>query len=310
MPRRFSRPEEPDHVVAMSTELKDSKRSLPATPRGLLPSRLRALHVSSARRTGAWLAEAFASDSACEVALHEAAGAAAGLEHLREQSFDAVLVSHEPGSLDALEFVEAARGGGTEEPLIIVGEASDQQMSALCFEAGGDAYVCAHTATTRTLLWIVARAAERHQLLRENRRLLQAERHRLQQEHEEADRLLGAQHALVTEGFPAAHGRPLAASLVNHYREILRAHVMMGCGNLSGEMATLAQLLVLSEVTAPQTVELHVQVLEELVRGLGNRSARHVMSRADLLLLEILLQLAEKYRQRAPAAVQHSSEAA
>jgi CheY-like chemotaxis protein len=234
------------------------------------------------------------------VTLDEARGAAAGLERLREQSYDAVLVSHEPGSLDALEFVDGLRGGGAEEPLIIVGEASDQEMSALCFEAGADAYLCAHTATTRTLLWIVARAAERHQLLRENRRLAQAERHRLQQEHEEADRLLGAQHALASGEFPTAHARPLAAPLVNHYREILRAHVMMGSGNLTGEMATLAQLLVLSEVTGPQTVDMHVQVLEELVRGLGNRSARHVMSRADLLLLEILLHLAELYRQRSP----------
>jgi hypothetical protein len=43
---------------------------------------------------------------------------------------------------------------------------------------------------------------------------------------------------------------------------------------------------------------LHVQVLEELVRGLGNRSARHVMTRADLLLVEILIHLAERYRLR------------
>ncbi len=282
----------------MTTDVKESKRTLPATPRGLLPPRLRVLHVASGRRTGAWLAESFASDSACEVTLEEAQGGAAGLERLREQSFDAVLVSHEPGSLDALEFVDGLRGGGAEEPLIIVGEASEQEMSALCFETGADAYLCAHTATTRTLLWIVARAAERHQLLRENRRLLQAERHRLQLEHEEADRLLGAQHALASGEFPTAHARLLASPLVSHYREILRAHVMMGSGNLTGEMATLAQLLVLSEVTAPQAVELHVQVLEELVRGLGNRSARHVMSRADLLLLEILLHLAELYRQR------------
>ena len=78
----------------------------------------------------------------------------------------------------------------------------------------------------------------------------------------------------------------------------------MGSGNLSSEMAALAELLAAAGVTAPQTMQLHVEVLEELVRGLGSRSARHVMSRADLLVLEVLVHLAERYRllcQTAPA---------
>jgi hypothetical protein len=41
-----------------------------------------------------------------------------------------------------------------------------------------------------------------------------------------------------------------------------------------------------------------VEVLEELVAGLGNRSARHVMNRADLLALEVLGHLADGYRTR------------
>jgi hypothetical protein len=45
-------------------------------------------------------------------------------------------------------------------------------------------------------------------------------------------------------------------------------------------------------------MQLHVQVLEELVQGLGNRSARHVMNRADLLALEVLGHLADGYRAR------------
>ncbi len=48
----------------------------------------------------------------------------------------------------------------------------------------------------------------------------------------------------------------------------------MGSGNLLAEMADLAELLATGGVTAPQAIQLHVEVLEELVRGLGNRSAR------------------------------------
>jgi hypothetical protein len=256
--------------------------------------------------------------------------------------FDAVLISHAPGELDALELLDALRAGGAEEPLIVLGEASPQEMEALCLEAGADAYVCVNTATTRTLLWIVARATERHALVRENRRLAQAERHRLHQEHREAERLLTEQRDVI-RGAQGGHdveegndteadagvgdspapramaeiGRraagageapPLAESLKDHYRELLRAHVIMGSGNLAGEMGSLAELLAASNVTAPQTLALHVQVLEELVRGLGSRSARHVMTRADLLVLEVLVHLAERYRQRCQASEESAAQ--
>jgi hypothetical protein len=65
----------------------------------------------------------------------------------------------------------------------VLGEPNEQEMAALCYEAGADAYVCLHTATTRALLWIVARAIERVRLLAENRRLEQVKRRQLQSEH-------------------------------------------------------------------------------------------------------------------------------
>jgi hypothetical protein len=72
----------------------------------------------------------------------------------------------------------------------------------------------------------------------------------------------------------------------------------MGVGNLSHEMSTLARLLAEANVSAQRTMQLHLHVLEELVGGLGNRSARHVMNRADLLALEVMSHLADNYRQR------------
>jgi hypothetical protein len=51
-------------------------------------------------------------------------------------------------------------------------------------------------------------------------------------------------------------------------------------------------------VSAQRALQLHVAVLEELVQGLGTRSARHVMNRADLLALEVMGHLADGYRAR------------
>src|SRR4029079_13035252 len=91
---------------------------------------------------------------------------------------------------------------------------------------------------------------------------------------------------------------PLPDRLVSHYREMLRAYVVMGAGNLAEEMATLASLLADAGITAQRTMQLHVHVLEELIASLGNRSARHVINRADLLVFEVMAHLADGYRRR------------
>jgi DNA-binding response OmpR family regulator len=286
---------------------------------------MRVLYVTGRHRTGGWLAEAFANDSASEISLHQAMGGVAGMSRLRDEAYDAVLVSHEPDDLDALELIEGYRAGGADEPIIVLGTQSEQEMAALCYEVGADAYVCVNTTTTRNLIWVVARAVQRHQLVRENRRLNEAERQRLQREHDEAERLLGQQRTLIgdleaivqrsqsspddqsrrtvedgDEPLSSALHQPLdlPADLVHHYRELLRIYVIMGSGNLACELSHLADLLAAAGVTARQTMQLHLHVLEELVRGLGARSTRHVMTRADLLVLEIMIHLAERYRER------------
>jgi len=295
---------------------------------------MRMLYITTARRPGGWLAESFASDSASRVVLDEVVGTAAGLERLRDEVFDAVLVSHEPEALDALALVEGFRAAGSDEPIIVMGSQSEQELAALAFEVGADAYVCVHTTTTRALIWILSRAIQHQRLIRENKRLAQAERHRLRQEHQETERLLDQQRALLQDleqlhrTGPAADplgdqqptpgcctgsvpvksqagclchandGLPLPPELVAHYRELLRAYVIMGSGNLAGEMAELADLLATAGITAHQAMQLHLHVLEELVRGLGSRSTRHVMTRADLLALEVMVHLTECYRRR------------
>lgn len=301
---------------------------------GHLPPRMKVLYVTTLNRTGGWLAEAFANDSACDIRLEEAIGVTAGLTKLRDQVFDAVLVSHEPGVLDALDFVEGLRAGGNDEPMIILGNDPSAHVAALAYEVGADAYCCVAETTTRSLLWTFARAIERTQLVREHRRLVQMDEQRLAHEHHEAERLLAEQRTLIAEleqitaaaggladdGGIADCGLPIAdldeinpksevqnsksapsdlpAPLINHYRELLRAYVVMGAGNLADEMTTLAGLLVDASVSAQRTMQLHVHVLEDLIASLGNRSARHVMTRADLLVLEVMAHLADGYRRR------------
>lgn len=291
---------------------------------GLLPPQLKVLSITTAEQASSWLAAAFAADAATQVVLAEVVGAVAGLTRLRNEEFDAVLVTHDGQQLDALDFVEGLRAGGNEQPVIILGAQTPQEIDALCYEVGADDYCCIGETTVRGLLWKFARAIERNQLLRENRRLVHAQQQRLKREHLEAQRLLEQQRQVISDlesiskGIsPQAAGvddlddclakavrladqttSDLPASLVSHYRELLRTYVIMGVGNLSGEMARLADMLATAEVSAQRGLQLHVAVLEELVQGLGTRSARHVMNRADLMALEVMGYLADGYRSR------------
>jgi len=287
-----------------------------ATVRCGLPPRMKVLYITTRERTGGWLADAFAADSACEVLLEEALGMAAGIARLRDELFDAVLVSHQPEQLDALQLLEGYRAGGADGPVVVLGNQSEQEMAALCYELGADGYLCVHTATTRTLIWVIARAVRWHELIRQNYRLSQSEQARLQREHDEANRLLAQQRAMLDEleelrrssapccgqigtGEPCS-ARPLELpeALIRHYRELLRTYVIMGSGSLACELRQLAELLVASGLNARETMQLHLHAVEELLHGLGTRSTRHVMSRADLLAMEMMIHLAEGYRQR------------
>ncbi len=265
------------------------------TPCGHLPLQIRALFVTGSTRASGWLADAFAADSASEVLLEETAGMADGLARLRDEIFDVVLVSHEDG-LDSLEFLDALRGGGGDEQAIVVlGEPSEQEMAALCYDAGADAYVCLHTATTRALLWIVARAIERVRLIAENRRLQQTKRRRLLSERDEATCAIIQQRAMLEAINGAETAEPdFPASLSTRYHELLRTYVVMGVGNLVDEVNQLAELIIASGLTPAQAMQLHLDVLEELLDGLGHRSTRHVMARADMLILEVMIKLAER----------------
>ena len=184
--------------------------------------------------------------------LEEVVGTAAAVARLRDEVFDAVLISHEPPELDALELCEGYRAGGAEEPLVVLGTESQQEMAVWCYEVGADGYLCLTTATTRNLIWVVARAVQRHHYVRDNQRLQQAEQQRLLREHEEAKRLLEEQRAMLAEtDARRAAAMAFPPELIEHYRELLRTYVIMGSGSLAAELRQLAEVLVTAGLSRP-----------------------------------------------------------
>lgn len=291
-----------------------SEERLLAAAWARLPQRMRLLCIVERTETAAWLRRAFEGDAATEVQVIEALGMAAGVEKLRDELFDAILIAEESARLDALELVAGLRAGGAEDPIVVLGRTDEEALLAQTLEAGADSYLSLQNTTVRGLLWTLARGIERHHLIRENRRLRNFERRRTEQEQRDAQQLLLEQRAIVEdleslksgtttaaepiESAPECESADVPPALFAAYRELLRSYVIMGAGNLSAEMERFAGLLARSGLSARETLQLHLKAVEGLVEGLHSRSTRHVMTRADLLILEVMVHLAEWYRQR------------
>jgi DNA-binding response OmpR family regulator len=280
-------------------------------PWGMLPPRMRVLFVTNTSHTGSWLAEAFAADSATQVILEETVGVVHGLARLRDEVFDVVLITHDDEELNALEILDAVRTGASpSQPVIVLGSRPAAEFEAICLESGADAYLTWDTTTTRSLIWQIARASERHQLLEENRQLRQAKLHQRDVDEAESHRMLEIQRRLA-EGLAASTAAAAAIyasetssgwqppqQLVDHYSELLQTYVIMGAGNLDDELHRLAGVLVTTGIGARQFMRIHLLAVEAMVRDLGKRSARHVMNRADMLAIEVLLCLCEGFREK------------
>ncbi|HQU45689.1 MAG TPA: hypothetical protein PK867_22940 [Pirellulales bacterium] len=268
----------------------------PLSPWATLPKAARLLLVATKHDAAEWLRGLFESDRAMAVTIDVAIGAAAGLATLRSQAYDAVLVRHVPDDLDAIQFIEAHRAQAADDPLVVLGDCPEHSFAPHCYEVGADGYLPIRTASPRQLIWVIGRAIEWRRLLRENRRLAERDRQRLKLEHREAERLLAQQRTFVGD----LHDIPAHADATAAFDLAPAAD-----GPLELPSA-LVDAVHARGLPAPRVMQFHVCALEETLRGLGGRSSRHVMARADLLVLEVMVQLAERFRKQASLAVSRS----
>jgi hypothetical protein len=266
----------------------------------------------------------------------------AALSRLREDQFDCLVVDV-PASLGSpgddngpFGLIRAARTAGCTEPVVIVGRLlTDAEWQAAC-ACDCDVFVSPRGWESAALGGVVKRSLLRGALFRENRALTAANHRRLLRERDESEQLLAHQRQLIAElealphplRQPAARGGERFASIlardqepmtakdnpsdafVPNYASLLRSYVLMGSGSLAGEIAEMADRLVAAHVPPHEALQLHLGCVESLVKGLGNRSARHVMARADLLAVEMMTHLAHRSQavtngsaSRSPAAV-------
>ena len=248
----------------------------------------------------------------------------AALSRLREEQFDCLVVDV-PASLASpaddngpFGLIRAARTGGCAEPVVIVGSLlTDAEWNEAC-ACDCDVFVSPRSWESSALGAVVKRSLLRGALQRENQTLTAANHRRLVRERDESEQLLAHQRQLIAELEALPHplrqptargaerlystasadedtgGSNLCESFAPHYASLLRSYVLMGSGSLAGEISEMADRLLAARIPPHESLQLHLGCVESLVKGLGNRSARHVMARADLLAVEMMTHLAHR----------------
>lgn len=280
-----------------------------------LPSRLRFLCVTTHEPSWVSLTLQLDAHGCFEPSFVWASSVNQAVSSMRHEVFDCVIVSVADGESPefALQMLHAARSAEHDEPVVVMASSlSDHDWEQFA------AYECEVFTSKRqwessALLATVRRATSRRELTSEIRRLENADQRRLARERDEAEQLLQQQQMMIkslkdllpdaSEGSrssiaPQPVCPELPPEINNYYHDLLRTYVIMGSGSLESEIEGLAGVFSMANIGPREAVEIHLKGLESLVRGLGNRSARHVMSRADLLVLDLLINLGEKYRQR------------
>lgn len=252
------------------------------------------------------------------------------LAALRDETFDCLVIADESTAnptetnnriaFNGFEMLRAIRVGGHDDPAVIVTRRMTESHWTTAVDLDCAVLTSDHGWESRALVAILRKELQRSDLKRDNYRLSLDRHRRLLRERDETEHLLNQQrqilqelHELVDpptdfaetktdapEPTPAAIQILESEEVCRFYDELLRTYVMMGSGRLGEEIPRFSELLATAGVSPREALSMHLRRVESLVRGLGSRSSRHVMSRADLLALELVMHLGECYRNGKP----------
>jgi hypothetical protein len=288
--------------------------------RGALPAQLRLLCVSAAEPSWTVLALLLDKHGCHEPQFRWCETGAQALSLLREETFDCLVVFDAPSAaggmtrrLAAVPFLQAVAAGGSVEPVLVMSPSTSDDWLLQLASFDCEVLVADQGWQSHALPVWIGRAIERSHVARENQRLSSADRRRHVRERDETGQLIEQQRQIINAALrSSAYVDPSGADAVSaeefaeqlpeqviaYYEELLRTYVMMGSGSLADEIRKLAQLFVMAGVSPRGVLRVHLERVESLIRGLGSRSSRHVMVRADILAMELMIQVGECYREK------------
>ncbi len=200
-----------------------------------------------------------------------------------------------PASLP--DSIAALRTGGCLDPVLVLSDRVDDTWLEQMADADCELLVTREGWRCRAVVAWIRKTIERHTVAREREEIGAEGRDRRRRESTETWRQLELLRlsARRLQGIPADAPPAPACSAVDlaAYGDLLRSAVLAGPEQLDCETQTLAAELAARGLSAADLLALHVDAVESLVRGLGGRSAPHVLQRTDLVAMELLVRLAD-----------------
>lgn len=234
-------------------------------------------------------------------AIRALATASSALQQLAEEAFDCIVVVNvagdpQRGGVDAGSFCSAVRAAGNMDALLVLTNTASDSLWQVACETEADVCVGAGSWDLHTLLMLIDRAIRQRSIMRDAQRKTWADSQRLGRERSDCTDLLRQQRQLLQNTSSEQLGdvgSVLPPELPLIYREVLRTYVMTAALSCAPEIKKLAQTFALAHLTPRQVLQLHLDQVELLVKGIGQRSARHIMDRANVLCLEVMVLLCE-----------------
>ncbi len=242
------------------------------------------------------------------------------LQHLRTEHWDCLLISllEEDDRFTRKElacFLASIRESGISTGVLGLTCSLDVELAELFQEYQCDFHEVRSGWFSPAIGVMINRTMQLQSDALEKMKLRNREKQRCRREQEEAEVILAQQRTLLqeifndqqkadqpessaiqTESADALADDSAFAPLAPQYEQVLRSFVIMGVGRLEKELFQLASELQQAGSTPRDLLALHLECVEKMVERLGHRSSRHVVQKADRMLLELMVILAENYR--------------
>lgn len=302
-----------DQQNSTSKRRADVSLAAPAvTTLASLPMQLRVLCYSLTEPSWDRLAVRLQESGCREPRFQWTDNARQSLVRLRAESFDLVLAfveSHDQEAMrNTLSIAQAMRTSGQDDAFLIVTDSCRDSDASQLLGLNCELLVTDGLWASGAVLPAICKAVAQVDVQRDNQRLGTAHHRRVMLERDEALRLLQQQREMIeARQFAPGHSEseraePVPDSVLESiqplYDELLRTFVIMGSGSLETEIADLVELMDVAGFGPHEALQLHLKRVESLVSGLGQRSSRHVMSRADVMALELMTNLADRFYRR------------
>ena len=235
--------------------------------------------------------------------LHHAVSLNEGLDYLKENTFDLILLDiHLPDS-NGLETLKRLHENVSNKPVIILTGIDDDTLGIKLMQIGAQDYLVKSDINPQILYRSIRYALERHSL----RQKLEEERQRNAYETEihSLEKIMGFQipqataqllgQALLSKSVPEVF-----KEIVNEYGELLDKSVEKRFYkvdfDISQELQTLSDKLGFLKASPRDVIEVHTNVLKLITADMKQQRTKVYHSEARLLLLEIMGNLVTYYR--------------